>query len=211
MSTKRLIPLLLPVLAALSALPANARTYCCNDENGRRVCGDTMPPQCANRAYRAVDDKGVVRQVEAPLTPEQKAKKEAEEQRKKDEEAQAALQRRRDLALLNTYGSEADIDRARARALADMETASKQVQDKYDLALKRKARLTQEAEFYAKKPMPESLKSQMKENETDIAAQLKAMENRKQEVEVLHAKFDDEKKRYRELKLGKDGAAPQPR
>lgn len=192
--------------AAALSLPAAARTYCCSDKSGQRICGDTLPPQCEDRAYREFGDKGV-RNVEAPLTAEQKAKREAEAAKKKEEERIANEQRRKDQALLNTYGSEKDIDLLRDRAVADMEATGKLTQEKYDAALKRKRQLEKETEFYTKKPVPESLKSQIKENEVEIAAQKKLIDDKQKEIEAVRAKFETDRKRFREL-AGEKGAAP---
>lgn len=207
-SNKRLARLVgVLVLGALSCVPpATAKTFCCTDAAGRRLCGDTLPPQCANQTYRYTNEKGITTQVDAPLTPEQRAKKEAEEAKKREEERLASVQRLRDQALLNTYAGEKDIDVVRDRALADMTAATKQIQDKYDAALKRKQQLESEKEFYAKKPMPENLKSQIKENEVEIQAQKKALDDKAQETAAVRQRFEDEKKRYLELKYGKDGA-----
>ncbi len=190
----------LSIGAGLS-LPAAARTFCCTDKAGHKICGDTLPIECEDRAYKEFGKTGA-RSVEAPLTPEQKAQREAEAAKKKEEERLAAEQRRKDRALLNTYGSEKDIDLMRDRALGDLQAAGKQTQDKYDAALKRKKKLDQELEFYQKKPVPANLKAEIKENETEITAQQKALEDRKQEVEAVKARFEDDRKRYRELTQG---------
>jgi hypothetical protein len=183
------------------SLPAAARTFCCTDKAGHRICGDTLPAQCEDRAYKEIGAQGV-RNVEAPLTPEQRAQRDAEAAKKKEHERAVAEQRRKDSALLNTYASEKDIDLLRDRAIADAEAAGKQNQEKYDAAIKRKKQLEKELEFYAKKPVPANLKSQIKENDTEIEAQQKAVQDRKKEVEAVKARFEDDRKRYRELTQG---------
>ena len=203
MSTKSpVLPLLaVLLLGSALALPAAAKTYCCTDKSGRKICGDTLPEQCEERAYKEFE-KGRISNVEAPLTAEQKAQRSAAEARKKEEERLAGEQRRKDQALLNTYGSEKDIDILRDRAVADMEAAGKQTQEKYDAALKHKQQLGKELEFYAKKPMPNSLKSQIKENETEIEAQKKVLDDKNKDIEAVRAKFEEDRKRYRTLTQG---------
>ena len=182
------------------SLPAAAKSYCCTDKAGHKYCGDTLPEQC-DGAYKEFGEKGV-RNVEAPLTAEQKAQREAEAARKKEAERVAVEQRRKDQALLNTYGNEKDIDLLRDRAVADIESSGKQAQEKYDKAMKRKQQLEKELEFYAKKPVPETLKSQVKENEVEIQAQTKALDAKKKEVEDVRARFEEDRKRYRALMDG---------
>lgn len=189
------------VLAIGFCLPftVGAKTYCCTDKNGSRYCGDSVPEQCGNRAYREIGRGGIVRNVAAPLTPEQKAQREAEEARKKEEDRLAADQRRKDQALLETYGSEKDIDGVRDRSLADLETASTQARVKHTAALQRKQQLDRELEFYVKKPVPAALKAQIKETDTEIEAQKKALDDKAREIDAIRAKFEEDRRRYREL------------
>ena len=124
-TAKRPLPALLVALALVAGAPlaqAAGKLYCCNDASGKQVCGDLMPQECYGRAYREVGDSGrTVRNVEAPLTAEQRAERAAEDEKRKVEEAARQEQRRKDLALLNTYGSVGDIDAMRERALGDVE------------------------------------------------------------------------------------------
>ena len=205
MSRRLLLTLSAAALAAALAAPAAARTFCCTDAKGRKICGDSLPEQCEDRAYKEFG-AGKVRNIEAPLTPEQKAARDAAEARKKEDERVAAEAKRRDQALLNTYGNEKDIDLMRDRAIAEKEATGKQAQDKYEAALKRKKALERELEFYAKKPVPANRKSQVQANETEIAAQAKAVEEKDKEIEAVKAKFEDDRKRFREL-TGKPAAS----
>lgn len=204
-SNSRLALYLLTALVGTSlTLPAAARTYCCTDAAGRKLCGDALPEQCQDRAYKEFDS-GKVRSVEAPLTPAQKSQRDAATAKKAEDERLSADKRRRDQALLNTYGSEKDIDLLRDRAVADAEVAGKQAQEKLDAAQKRKKDLARELEFYAKKPVPPTLKAQVQENEVEIAAQQKAVQERHRAVDAVRAKFEDDRQRYRFLTLG-DGS-----
>ena len=47
--------------------------------------------------------------------------------------------------------------------------------------------------------MPSSLQSQMKENETEIQAQKKALDDKAKDIEATRAKFEEDRKRYRIL------------
>jgi hypothetical protein len=184
---------------------ASARnSYCCNDANGRLTCGDMLPAACHKRAYRILDDRGrLVKEVEAPLTPEQRVLRDAEETKKAEEAKRADEEKRRNQALLATYPNEKDIDVARDRALADFDKASAETQKHHDAAMKEKKKLDAEKEFYAKKPMPANLKRQVEENEGTIKTAQVALDGRKQERDALSAKFEDEKKHYMELRYGK--------
>lgn len=209
--TKLAAPAILAALfaTAFHSVPAVAakKTYCCNDREGRRVCADYLPKQCEGLAYRMIDEKGIAREVEAPLTEEQLARKEAEEARKAEEARIAAEKRRRDQALLNTYSTEADIDRARDRNIAELERAIKLTVEKQEQANKRKAELQKELEFYAKKPVPANLKAQIKDNDKAIAELAASVAEKRKGIDEVRAKFDDEKKRYRTLTQKSDDKA----
>ena len=185
-----------------------AKTYCCLDAGGRQICGDLLPQECYGRAYREINERGVtLHQIEAPLTAEQKAKREAEIKRQKEEERIALEEKRQAQMLVSTYASEQDIDFVRDRILADLDNFRKQALERHQEALKRKQQLDNEAEFYKKKPLPHELKTQIQANQAEIQAQLAVVESKQKEMEAVRAKFDQDKKRYLELVRGK-GMAP---
>lgn len=208
----RLISALLFVSSAALALDAAAQTriFCCDDANGRKVCGDFLPVACQGRAYEERDSKGFVSKlVEAPLTEAQLARREAERLKKEEEKRKAGEERRRSLALLSTYSSEKDIDTARDRSLAEVEKNKKESEQRLEEAKKKKLKLDSDKEFYKGKPLPESVRAQVRDNEKEIKAQQSAVDARVQEMEDIRTRFAEEKKRYLEL-TGKKSAAPAP-
>lgn len=200
------------LLATFSPLAWAGSTFCCSDDKGRNICSDVLPDQCYGRAYREINARGVtIRRVDAPLTAEQRAQKEAAAKKAKEEEQKRLEQERLNRALLATYPTEADLDYARDRAVADQEKALKDLQSKHDEALKRRKKLGDEAEFYKKKGLPPELQAQIKENDKDLKEQLLAIENKKKEMETVKARYAQEKVRYRELTGSGDkpaGGAP---
>jgi len=208
----RLISTLLFVSSALLSVAATAQTriYCCTDAIGRKVGGDFLPPACQGRAYEERDNRGFVsKNVEAPLTAEQQARRDAEQARKEADAKKAAEERRRTLALLATYSSEKDINSARDRALAEVEKNMKQAQARLDEANKKKKKLESDKEFYKGKPLPEQVKADVRDNEKEIKAQQDAVNAKVKEMEEVRARFADEKKRYLEL-TGKKAAEAVP-
>lgn len=211
----RLIPVLLFASSALLAqgAAAQARIFCCQDDKGTKVCGDFLPPACQGRAYEERDGKGfIAKQVEAPLTPEQQARREAENAKKVEDAKKAADERRRNLALLATYASEKDINSARDRALAEVDKNRKQSQARLDEANKKKKKIDADREFYKGKALPEDVRASVRDNEKEIAAQTAAVAAKVKEADDVRAKFADERKRYLELtgKKPADAAAATP-
>ena len=120
----------LPTLALLLGLGTQAlaagNLFCCIDTNGKQICGDLLPQACYGRAYREIGDSGrTLRNVEAPLTAEQRALRAVEDEKRKAEEAARREQQRKDQALLNTYGNERDIEAMRTRAQDDVQKSIK--------------------------------------------------------------------------------------
>ena len=192
MSFRLLAPLLLLAVAHV----ASATTYCCQSD-GRRVCGDILPQECLNRAYQEIGRYGnVVKQHEAPLTPEQRAVREVELARKQAEERRIAEEERGRRALLASYSSVKDIDAKRERMVADAENQLKATQVRYDNAVARRDELARELEFYAKKQPPEDLAASVRDNEAEIMALQAAVELRRKDIADVAARYDEEKKRY---------------
>jgi len=203
----RALKLGLLALTSLVSLPAAAGyIYCCDDARGKQSCGDIVPQACIGRAYRVIGSNGVVvREVAAPLTAEQRAQKEAEEKRQKEAEEAAKEQRRLDQALLQTYGSEADIEMMRKTAKADTLAAIKSAEDRIAAAKKRRTKFEAEAEFYRNKTMPPEVAKGLKEADIEIDAQKAVIETKRAEQKTIDAKYDEDARRFRALK-GKPAA-----
>ncbi len=196
--------LALLTLGLAFALPAAARITCC-DVDGKRTCGDPAPQQCINRAKTVFNQGGVAKEVEAPLTVEQRASRDAEAARKKEEEQKAAEQGRKDRALLDSYTNEREIDAARDRAIADIEKNAEQAKNRLEAAQAKQQKFDQEKEFYLKKPMPAYLKQRIDDNAAEVAAQQKALTQKDADIAAVRARFADDRQRY--LKLSGKAAA----
>jgi hypothetical protein len=174
--------------------------YSCTTASGRTLTGDQPPPDCRDRPIRELNRDGSTRRViEPPLTPEQRRQREAEERRQLEREEQARVQVRRDRALLEAYATEAEIDSARERALANrqalMDRTSKRIAE---LRMERK-RLDDEAEFYSRRELPEKLRRAFATNEQLLKQEEKILADTRGETERITERFDTERRRFREL------------
>ena len=185
---------------------AAGKLFCCNDANGKQVCGDLMPQECYGRAYRELGDTGrTVRNVDAPLTAEQRAERAEEDEKRKIEEAAMKERQRKDQALLNTYGSVGDIDAMRERALGDVRKSISDSESRIAEIRVRRVRFQDEAEFYKKKQLPPEIQKGLNDADSEIRAQQSVIESKKKEMEIIRAKFDEDKRRY--LDLSRRGVA----
>ena len=206
--------LVFATVLALVAAPASAqsRLIKCKDSNGKTYYTQTPPPECLGKEMEELSRQGtVVRKREAMQTPEQLAAREAEEKRKKEEEALAKEEKRKNQALLNTYSSEKDIEDGRQRALKQAELATKDIDKRIAEAQKRATALAAEKEFYARKPMPKKLQDDIRNNEIDLKTQQGALAATQKDLGEINAKYDEDKRRYLELRGAKPKAVAAPK
>ncbi len=186
---------------------AAGNLFCCIDANGKQVCGDILPQACYGRAYRELGETGrTSRTVEAPLTPEQRAQRAAEDEQRRIEDAKIKEQQRKDQALLNTYGSEKDIEMMRQRAQNDVQKSIKAAETKIEEIKLQRKKFENEAEFYKKKQVPAEIQKGLSDADYEIKAQESIIESKKKDLDIIRTKYDEDKRRY--IDLSQRRAAP---
>jgi len=199
-------------LLALAPAAAQERMYKCVDARGKVYYTQVPPPECLGRDTQELNKSGtVIRRNPAaiPLSPAQEQAREAERKKKIEDEERSKEERRKNLALLNTYSSERDIEDARTRALKEAQGAIEDTERVIAGAKKRRQELETEKEFYVKKPMPFKLKQEITNNEIEIKNQTSLLDAKKKEISTINAKYDEDKRRYVELTSGKAASAAQ--
>lgn len=204
MAPRRLAELLLAAgLAAPLAAAAQGggrSIYCCDDANGRPVCGDVLPAVCYGRAYREISPQGSVRRhVAAPLTREEVARRDAEEKRRKDEEERRLKQRRLDQALLETYTGLEDIDVRQERALAEVERSLEGLLAREAELRRRRLREEGEAGAYRGRELPRALANSLRDIDSELASLRTVIEAKTREIDAIRARFAADRRRYAEL------------
>ena len=198
------------LLILLVSFPAVAgKVYSWVDEQGKTHYGNTVPPQYAQQGNAELNQKGaVVKKTDPALTPAQRKAKEEELAQQKEEEKKKLEQKRRDKALLNTYTTEKEIDLVRDRnlqqgelQLQSMELRAKQVQPRLDQARKRAGVLVAK-----KKPLSPDLQQEIEEAEKEIQHLQEMIQQKRVEMDSIRARFEDDKKRFRELRQIEDTA-----
>jgi len=201
--------LLCSTLLAVAPAAAQERMYKCVDARGKVYYTQVPPPECLGRDTQELNKSGtLIRKNPAAMTPAQEQAREAERRKKLEDEERSREERRKNLALLNTYSSEKDIEEARARSLAETQGAIADTERRIEGAQKRHKELEAEKEFYVKKPMPFKLKQEIANNEIEIKNQIVLLDAKKKEISTINAKYDEDKRRYIELTGAK---APAPK
>ncbi|MCC4114070.1 hypothetical protein LLG90_01770 [Aromatoleum toluclasticum] len=201
MASRRSPELLAALLLGLTlANTAGAKVYCCEDGDGRRQCGDVLPQACYGRAYREMGAQGTIkREVSAPLSADEIARRKAVEQQKKDEETRQVKQRRVDQALLETYASVDDLDRRRERDIGDIERSIEEARKRDKELRSKRQRFEKEAEFHKGRDLPRDLAANLRSIDSELATQGRLMEERTRELEATRARFEADRARYIEL------------
>jgi len=194
-----------------AALDAQIRSYRCVGTDGKKYYGSSRPEQCANVAVEGLSAQGtVVRRFDAPLTPEQRAARDAAAQKnaeaeiaKRDAQNAAKVQQRRDQALLQTYASEKDIDSVRQRALADNMKAQQDVERRIAALKRRQDELAKQAvAIKSGKPPSDTFEQDVKAVAYDLQLQEGLLESRRKEADSINTKYNEEKRKYLELTKG---------
>jgi len=206
----RTMMFLCSTLLAVAPAAAQERMYKCVDARGKVYYTQMPPPECLGRDTQELNKSGtLIRRNPAAtsLSPAQEQAREAERRKKLEDEERSREERRKNLALLNTYSSEKDIEEARTRALAETQTAIADTERRIEGAQQRHKELEAEKEFYVKKPMPFKLKQEITNNDIEIKNQIVLLDAKKKEISTINAKYDEDRRRYTELTSGK-AAAP---
>jgi hypothetical protein len=196
---------ILPFIIAAAGLAggsdgARAQLFVCTAPSGRTITADRPPTECADRPVRELRPDGSVRRIiEPPLTAEQREVRDAEVKRQIEEAERQRGQMRRDLSLLETYGSASEIEATRNRALSDRQLLIERAGKRMDELNRERKRLDDESEFYAKRDMPEKLKRELAANNDMVKSQQKIIAETRADMARVNDRYDAEARRFREL------------
>jgi hypothetical protein len=199
--------LVLLVGAALCA-PARAATYKWVDEKGVTHYTDKIPPEAVNKGSTVLDKQArPVKKIDPAATPEQIRAREAEEEQKRANARLSEETARRDRALTSSYTTEAEIDLARARQLATIDGQIESAQAYATSLRKRKAELDKRKAAEGAKQISIALEREIEGTETELAKQVRLVEQKQVERIAVVARYDADKARWRELKAASDASA----
>lgn len=199
----------LALVALVAAQPARAATYKWVDEKGVVHYTDKMPPEAVNKGNVELNKQGVpVRKTDPALTPEQRRQREVQEEQQRLVAKQNEEIARRDRALLSSFTSEAEIELSRRRGLQTIESIIQSALAYHEQLAKRKVQLVAQRDSYGDKPVPPAVERELASIEAESARQAELIAQKRREVVALEARYDADKKRWRELTARGEGAAP---
>lgn len=192
---------LLLALPVAGAQDKAKKLYCWN-EGGRKICGDALPPSAVNSARTEISSEVksglATRRVDRALSDAERAA--LVQAGKAAEVEQARL--RRDEAMVESYGTEADLRRAfnaRITLLDETVKASTLGVAGMRQSLVSLLRQAGDAEL-AGKPVPKPLAESIRTQHAQLVRQQSLLQRQRTERAAVDVELDGALKRYRELK-----------
>jgi len=215
MTTHRFTAIALAAFCAAGAAHAGdgKKLYCWN-ENGHKICGDALPAEAAGTGRTEISVKSGMHTGEfarALTVDERAAAALAAEQAQVAADAEAARQRR-DLAMVESYATEADLRRAygdRINLLDDSLKAS--LLGETNLRLSLASLLNQASDLeLSSKPVPPALTAKVRGQHDELLRQTRILAQQQRDRASLDGDLTDALARYRTLKQAQAGDAAVP-
>jgi hypothetical protein len=186
-------------VGAHSALAAGL--YKWTDDKGVIHYSDQMPPDAVNKGTVVFDKQGrQVKKIDAAPTAEQLKAKEEEAERLQAVAREREGQNRRDMALLQSYTNENEIELARNRAMAAVASQIKSIEIYMGDLSRRQQELDKQKAALAGKPMPAVLENELNGINEELGRQGRLLTQKKEEVSTVNARYDLDKRRWQEIK-----------
>lgn len=189
-------------LAQKSAAPAK-KLYCWN-EGGRKVCGDALPAGAVDSERTEISARSGLATGRLDRAPSDTER--ASDAARAELDRQAAIvadaQRRRELAMVESYSSETDLRRAYEHRLSLSEgtlKASKMAVSGLRASLVSLLGRAGEAELMDK-PVPASIAKSIRSQHDELLRQQRLLIQQEREATEIEGEFADTLSRYRELK-----------
>lgn len=199
---KRLIATAAVLLVSVADMPvAMAGTiFCCENAEGRRVCGDVLPQACYGRAYRRVASDGtVLERIAAPMNDAERAAAERDSRLRMLEESRRRMQRLQDRALLDTYRDVDDIDDRERRAVGEIERDLDKARARDAELRQNQVRLQEEAKLHPPGNLPADLAQAIRDNQSEISAQETVIDAKLKNIDAVRARYSRDRERFKTL------------
>jgi hypothetical protein len=181
---------------------SNGKMYKWVDEHGVTHYGQIIPPEYRDQGAEEMNRRGLtVRRIEPASTPEERRALEEKLEREREEQKRIAEQRRRDRALMNTYGSANEIDAARDRNLAMPVQALHNLEPRMKKAQMRLANLEAKRDELIKagKTPSDYLLEDIEGEKREVEGIRADMDRQSAQIATIRTRYDADRKRFIEL------------
>lgn len=191
------------LVSNVHAQSTQKKVYCWN-ENGNKICSDALPAAAANAARTEISTRSglATGQVARALSESERADAAVSAAVAHKQAEAAAIQSRRDLAMVESYMTEADLRRAYGERITLAEETLKASQlGLSNLRLSLITLLRQAGDWELdKKPVPKRLADKILTQHNELLRQQQILADQEQDRSTLDAELADALARYRELK-----------
>ena len=139
----------------------------------------------------------IVREIEAPLTAEQRSKRDADLKAQRDKAIKEAEAKRRDRVLVDSYASVEEIDARGEREIAQITVDLKRAKAQEADLLVARAKL--EKFKPASGPVPRDVSDDLMTNASELAAARSIIDSKQRDIDATRARFDADRTRFIEL------------
>ena len=186
----------LPQTASAQKTP-QGKIVCWKDKAGKVIgCGDKVPPEFQESATKELDSRGVTRKTteSAAETAQRKAREQDAAGVKSEQDRKALDQKRQDMALLETFSNEKEIDLKRDRELGMLDLQIEQL----NTALK--SATTRYNDAKARSDAADKGKGPSAATKDELARATADKDRLEQGVQTTQTEKDDLRKRYAEYR-----------
>ncbi|MCC8626120.1 hypothetical protein [Xanthomonas vesicatoria] len=191
--------------------PVAKKLYCWN-QNGARVCSDTLPPEAVNQARDEFNAKSGLRsaEVQRAMSGDERAAAAASEQQRLADLAAEQMRQRTDQAMLMSYQSEDDLRRVFNERIAivdnNIHTARFNVTSLRE-GLASMLRTAGDREL-AGQAVADKLADDIQQRHRELMAQLRLQTSFEQQRTALDGEIADILQRYRAMKEPPGASSP---
>lgn len=199
-----LFAVLAGVIGSTEARASNSSpitVYCCEPEKGKKICGDLLPPACFGKAYRVMRQGLVIRSVAAPLTPRERAERDARLRAEKEQARIEREQKRQDQALLEAYPSLELLNRNEQDALAAVDRSLSDVLQRQEFLRARKRKLeTDIGALPEGVVVPAAQRIELRVVTSELESNEELIQSKELEKQALRDEYSETRGRYLKLR-----------
>ena len=205
--TARTLSALTLLVVVFLPAPASAGIKCWTNDEGVRECGNSVPPEYAQKAHRELNDTGITVSTTSRAKTKEELREEREEAARQaavraEEERRIRERKMKDRVLLSTFTSEEDLKLSHEGQvnaidvrIEHTEKIVAQLEHSLDELHRQAAKLERSGQA-----MTPELESKMSRVMKQLEESKSFIEKRRLQKAELAAQFQEDLERYRELK-----------
>lgn len=186
------------------SLPAQAgKIKCWKNSDGIRECGNSVPPEYAQKGHDELNDQGIkLKSIEPALSKEEIAERNRIETDKKAKQQAIDAKKLQDRVLLSTFANEDEVIMARNGKVIALRTEIKLTQKSLNKAKNHLIKSRKSAANYerAGKRIPLKITNDVTVGQQKIENYEQFITNKENELKAINTQFDSDLKRYRVLR-----------